>query len=464
MVNIFMHISELKILLRRFVYDYGYYSMILTLLSLGYLSYCFNIISDYTQDKRNILSDTSRQVLNEMHSPIIIQAFASETEEKGRYFRKSVQSLISRYQYHKHDIQLSFVDPSKNPALSRRYGIRGEGEWLVSYENRQEKMSLPYSEEAFTNLLIKLKTANKHKIILINGQSNSELNDTSEHGLSKLYNFIKQHGWKIEHLSLGHDYPFDIGCTLLIAGPIKKLPDSTIEAIKNHILGGGNVIWLLGDSRFDVQPLVEALNLELSSGLVVDPQNSVYGLPLTTVSASHYAKQHELFHDFSLKTYFPNTRRVALSPSFNHAWKAQHLINVAATGWLSKSATRLQPSKTHFVDGEDIPGPISVAVGFERNFNQKKQHLVVIGTDEFLSNQYIDVAGNSAFLERLMRWGMSDSPKLQITAKPLKDTIILIPENGWDQQLLLLVFNGFQFVLPLLLFVSAFFTWRRKYR
>lgn len=427
---------------------------------LGYIAYKFNFIQDYTQNQRNVLSIESKHVLHDMHSPIEIQAFASDSPAKGRYFRKSIQTLINKYQQHKSDISLTFIDPSTNPTSSRDYQINDEGEMIVQYQNRQEKMQLPYTEEALTNLLLKLQYADHQHLLLMQGHQEPSHQDTTANGLSKFSNLVKTHGWNIESASFKN--PSNSNSIMMLIAPRSPYHANELQIIHKHLLAGGNLIWMLGTPDNDIQPLADALGISLEDGIVVDPSISAYGLEKTAALSSQYSQKSIITQDLKLRSLFPNVRRVVTNQTYNKIWKANHLIGVAENGWLSPSTAVSHKNKLIFNAETDTQGPINIAVSLERVVNQKSHRVLVIGSHEFINNQNIEFSGNSELIKRMLSWTINHHPQTSIIQKPLKDTVVIVPDDSFNRALLLILFNGFQFALPLTLFVLGYFVWKRK--
>ena len=109
-----------------------------------------------------------------------------------------------------------------------------------------------------------------------------------------------------------------------------------------------------------------------------------------------------------------------------------------------------------------MQGPINIAVSLERIVNQKNQRILVIGSHQFLNNQNIHFSGNSELIKRMLSWTVNNYPHASISQKPLKDTVVIVPDDNFNRTLLLILFNGFQFALPFTLFVLGYIVWKRK--
>lgn len=431
--------------------------LLIAALAIGYFSYHFNLMSDQTENLRNTLSDESIQVLKNMPNSISIIAFSTNSPYKGRYFRKSILALVKRYQQHKQNIQLTFIDPTKEPKLSRDFQIKSEGEWVVSYEGRSEHMTLPYTEESFTNLLLKLKHAKTQSIHYITGHQEPSLTQQSPEGFASFTKAVFQNGWKINNTQLNGQQDSD--GVIIINAPHQTYSEKELELILDHLSKGENLIWLLDEEpAHDIEALIDALGLDISQGIAIDPSNTQYGMDATLVTSNQLSNNHSITRDFALRGLFPKARRVSVTQKTMQDWKVTHLIGVAKNGWLSGER---KPSLQYNAE-KDTLGPISIAVALERKVKEKNQRILIIGNHQFLNNQHIQSSGNQALGLRMFEWLINNYPQISLPPKPLRDSIVLIPQDSSNKNILLLLFNSFQFLIPLLLWTYGLILWQSR--
>ena len=92
---------------------------------LAWLSQRYSYESDWTATGRHTLSNTSITLLSRIEGPVQITAFAS------KQVQPVIKEFINRYQKHKPDIELSFVNPDLEPDKTRAMGITVEGELVI---------------------------------------------------------------------------------------------------------------------------------------------------------------------------------------------------------------------------------------------------------------------------------------------------------------------------------------------
>ncbi len=449
--------------------------LLLLTLVLGVLAWHFNIISDHTNNHRNTLSKASIEVLQALPGTIEISAFCSNSPYKGRYFRKSILSMVQRYQHVHQDMHLQFIDPSISPTLAREQQVKKEGEMIIRYRGQQKRMYLPYTEEAFTNVLLQLQHGERAPLLFSTGYGETALDSEAADGASHLAEAIRAAGLQaISSASLKHtsslekkpapkNLPIEKLPTIVLAGATHPYTQDQVNAIQSHIGKGGSLIWLVDDPAAQgLQPLAESLALDISKGMVIDPANRQFDIPLHALSTQRYSGQGPS-HEFSLRTFFDQAHAIVRYRQPQDPWRTLPLVAAAERGWTSMAYRPAQPGKLPAFNPEtDSQGPATIALALEKTLaSGELQRIMVIGSAGFFSNVQQQRGGNLAFTMQSLQWVVNNQPSITLPVAPLRDSIILLPSQ---QTWLMLLFNGFQFGLPAVLFLAGWLRWRRKHQ
>jgi len=118
---------------------------------LQWLSTDYHLRFDWTRGSKNSLSDASVEAIKRLDQPVTITAFASQRQN----LREGIRELLGRYQQHKPDIVLEFVDPDTDPERARKAGVRFGGEVIVEYGESSEILTR-FDEETITNAFVRL--------------------------------------------------------------------------------------------------------------------------------------------------------------------------------------------------------------------------------------------------------------------------------------------------------------------
>ncbi|MGQ0578619.1 MAG: GldG family protein [Betaproteobacteria bacterium] len=406
---------------------------------------------DLTHSQRNTLSQASAEVLKQMAGPIDVTAYATAQDAEGD-IRRSVQTFLAPYQRAKNDFMLDFVDPREQPQKAQAAGVRINGELVIAYKGRNEHLT-NLTEQELTNLLVRLARSTERQVMSLDGHGERKLDGRGNHDLGEFGNQLVAKGFKTAALNLAQaqDVPENIS-VLIIAGPRLDLLPGEAGKIRRWVETGGNLLWLIdNDSLRGLQALADVLGLDLISGTVVDPRASGLNLPPTFALASGY-RPHRITENFAMTSVFPYARRIAANEATK--WQFQPLVEAAQSGWLETGAI---DDNVAFERNRDIRGPIVVAAALERDLGSRKQHVVVAGTGEFLSNQYVGLLGNLDLGVNMVNWLAGDEALITVQPRTRSDLSLELSRVG-----LALIGIGFLVIAPLAFLAAGGVIWWRR--
>lgn len=426
---------------------------------IAFLSYRYHTFIDFTQDNRNSVSQVSKSILKQMKGVVAITAFAPEDE----MLQQNIRHFIARFQRTKSDIQLSFINPAKYPKIAQEAKIKAKGgELIISYQKASEHLIPPYTEQDLTNVLARLLHQQQKAVMVLDGHGEHSFtsNKSREYGefgrqlIAKGFNLFTTN-LTAEKNPLKHD---DL---LIIAGPKSSVLAEETANIRNHIDHGGNLLWLLDDENLHgLDGVAKQIGLEVSPGVVIDKSTTTFGTSPRTVFGVQYG-HHAVTESFRVRTVFTDAKKISAQGSYENGWQVQHLVHVAANGWLETTpfSDEIDENLITFDEKNDRLGPINIALAIERKFGEKGQRIVVVGNTSFLSNQYISTGGNLELGLNMMQWLAGVDAVISIQPTILKDRhLILTSASSYKS-----IFVGFQILLPLtLLMIGAATWWRRR--
>lgn len=438
---------------------------LLLVILLGYLASQYRYAKDITQANRNILTQGSVNVLNQMKEPINITVFATKDDASGGdNFRKGMIDFVARYQRAKKNVHLTFINPSEEPKLAQDAGIKNDGEVVVEYQKRVEHITPPIAEQEMTNLLVRLSRTNQQAVMYLDGHGERNLIGVKNFDLGEFGKQLEAKGFKFANpdLTIAQAVPSN-GAMLVIAGPQVDVSEVEAKKIKAYLEAGGNLLWLLDDNNLHgLQEVADYLGLQVSPGIVMDMASAQYGADARVSFASLYG-EHAITNNFMLRTLFPEAHEVTARGNDDNGWKVSNLVEVAPNGWLSsdKLAKNVKPV---FNEKKDKRGPINIGVALERTYGKKGQRIVVMGNGNFLSNTFITNGGNLDLGVNMVNWLAGDDKLITIQPMPLKDINVTIPDTDSGRIIAWTVFHGFQYFIPLAMMIAGFFLWwkRRK--
>ena len=457
---------------------------LLFVFSLSWLASITNQHWDWTQDQRNSLSDSSVSVVKRMSFALNIQAYVSETNSE---MRRQVETLISRYQRHHANIVLNFIDPSKQPELVRKHAISAEGELILEYENRTDRLS-EISEQGFTNGLMRLLHNSETPVLFLEGHG-----ERSPHGGAS-YNYLnwrkqlEAKGFKIKSINLASNKQLEEQTGLLIIADSKQpLLANEKTQIREFLDKGGNLLWLTEPkSNGHLNFLAEYLGIEMLPGTIVDLSAQLVGIEDPRFAIVSDYTQHPITFGFNLTTVFPIAR--ALEFNGDEQWDSEVFLETLPRSW---SETDELKGELVYDSQHDIIGPLGIGIAltrpltkdqfdqeFEKNNDvgvgdalaiddeplsddtqQAMQRIVIIGDADFISDAYLGQAGNQELAINIVNWLSESDDLLNIPATIPFDANLQLSVN--EKQVLSVLFMALMPIVLLAIGLAIFFKRRR---
>lgn len=443
--------AKLRLWLRR-------HNRVFTLLLLsatgfaGFLSQSYHWQMDLTQNTRHSLSPASHKILREMHGSVSVTAYATLPDPQHGDLRQPIRDFVARYQTIKPDLSLKIVDPVMEPLPTREAGVRVNGELVLTYQGRSEHLAM-LNEQDFTNTLMRLARGHERLVMALGGHGERKLDGGASHDLGEFGRQLSHKGFRTEALTLALVPEVPAGTSVLVlTQPATDILGGEADKIKRYLARGGNLLWLAEPAPLHgLQAVAEALNLNLTPGIVIDPAGRELGLPLATAVAAQYGP-HPVTAQFDLVTVFPRARAVGVND--DPGWRATPLIEAAPRGWLENG---IADENAAFDPDKDIAGPVVIGLALEKNLEDNRQRVAVIGSGEFLSNAYLGNGGNLDLGINLINWLAGDDRLITIQPKTTVDAALNL-NKPTDMALA----AGFLVILPLSFFSAAALVWRRR--
>lgn len=189
-----------KIRFQLFVQNWLFVVLFLSLVGmLGYLTREFHVERDVTQAARNLLTEGSVNVVKKMQGPVNITAFV-ENDDPER--KKAIHDFVARYQRAKSDINLTFVNSTKEPKRAQEADIRKDGELVVEFKKRTENLVPVYTERDLTNVLVRLQRSESRAVMYLDGHGERSLIGEKNFDLGEFGHQLGTKGFKLANPDL----------------------------------------------------------------------------------------------------------------------------------------------------------------------------------------------------------------------------------------------------------------------
>ncbi|HEY7536276.1 MAG TPA: GldG family protein [Thermodesulfobacteriota bacterium] len=443
---------------------YGANAFIFSLLVLGilvvlnYLAYKRDARLDVTEGKLHSLSDQTIKLANNLDKGIEVLAFFKEVGVDRREF----QDLIKEYTRKSDRIKVKFIDPDKEPGVSKKYGVNEYGTVVLVSGDQSVKVKLEdlisggivdNSEEEITNAIIKLSKNNKKAIYFLAGHGERDIKDDTEpKGFGNLKHALEGESYDVKELVLLSESSIPKeNSILVVAGPKKPLIEKELGAIKKYLDQGGKAVFMIEPrSGDDLVSLLKNYGFDIKNDIIIDPSSKLVGggdiAPIVTEYPSH-----DITRDFRFATIFPYAR--SISANRNDKIKTTVIANTSQYSW-AESDFSLFDKGTAQQDPNDKHGPLGVvAVGETRD----KARIAVFGSVDFVSNRYFDFSGNGDFLLNTVNWLEGDEDLISIRPRLSKEGKLTLTGNQMR-----IIFSITVIILPAIVLFSGIAVWWKR--
>ena len=430
---------------------------------VAWLSTKYHYQADWTANGRNTLSTASVAVLAEIKEPLKVKVFVNETGP----LKQCVGDLLRRYQRHKSDMQLEFINPDTDPDLVRKLAITMNGEMVFEYQGRSEKVAAPNSiadEQSITNALQRLTRSEERWLVFLEGHGERSPFGQANHDLQTWAKELEAKGFKLKGLNLATQPVIpDNTAVVVIAGPQVNYLPGEVKVIEAYLQRGGNLLWLADpDGLHGLDAVAEQLGVALAPGVIVDPTTQMFAINNPTFAIVGEYGMHPVTQNFDVLTIFPMAAGLTLEA--RKGWQGDNFLTTTEKSW---SETGVLAGSISFDATKDIPGPLNIGVSVTRTLGSdgkdqgeaqgKQQRVIMIGDGDFLSNAYLGNGGNLNLGMNIVNWLSRDEQLLSIPAKTAPDTSLNLSKTDS-----VIIGFGFLLVLPVILLASGLVIWLKR--
>jgi ABC-type uncharacterized transport system involved in gliding motility auxiliary subunit len=398
---------------------------------------------DTTEARQFSLSQQTKKIVTSLKDDLRFTAFfKSNSEGKAKDLLSEYSNLSSR-------VRFEFIDPDRQPAIAKNYGIRSYGTIVVEYGTNAERVTSA-TEEDLTNAIIKVTRDKKKKIYFLTGHGERDIEDVERTGMASARKAIEEENYEVESLFLADkiEIPED-GSVLVIAGPKNELLPNEKEMINKYLKKGGKGLFML-DPRpsAGMEEFLREWGIEVGDNVVVDVTGigKLFGFGPEMPLVTSY-ERHEITKGFTnYMTAYPMARSVTPKDEKEEGLQVKSLVKTQSQSW---AETKLG-KQVKFDADKDIPGPISIAVVATKetevtngtnttNPSKKaKTRLVVFGDSDFASNQLFGFQANGDLFMNSIGWLAEEEDLISIRPRDPEDRRLHLTES---QSKVILIFS-----------------------
>ncbi len=422
--------------------------------TVAYLSTRYSTTFDWTAYARASLAPQSRALLKTLNGPLEVTSYASP----GTGLRPAIRSFMARYQRYKPNLMLRFVDPAEHPGAVRLAHISVDGELVIRYHGRQQRLS-QLTEQSFTDALAALIRGGQRRVVFITGDGERAPYGKANADLGTFMATLSAQGVTALPLNFSQVAGVPKNTSLVVlASPLAQLSSAAVAALLQWVQNGGNLLWLTdpGHSSLGLNPLWQVLGLTRLPGEIIDPRSAALQVRNPRILVISRYPANPITHGFAMNTLFPGV--APLAHTARNGWTIKTLLQSSTQSYSAPVATG-PPAAFDPAQG-NLRGPLDFGYTLFRPRPQQptQQRVVVTGDGDFISNTFLGNGGNRSLGQRIFNWLLHDDRLVRLPPRSAPDRHLALGQTGLNLEVL-----GFLILLPLLLAgFGSILAWRRR--
>lgn len=428
---------------------------------------------DWTRSQLYTLSEKSLSILRALDRDVDVFVFMDE----GSELFEPTRELLARYAAASPRIEVSVIDPVRNPAraqqLVQKYQVERAAVVFESGDDRRiveeaelgdydyEAMQMGGApeltgfkgEQQFTGAIVELVEQRKPSLLFTTGHGEPSLDSFEPRGFGRLQRFLGTDNFAIEEwASLGKDAVPAGTDLIVVAGATKPFVQPELDLLARFLRGGGRVLVLLdpdlaAEGRVGDTGLAGWLRdfgVEAGDDLVIDPTNLLPFFSAETIFAGSYGTHPitDALRQARVPVVFSAARSVR--PAAGGGARVTTLVETSGEGWGERQLDELSAVSK---GPEDLGGPVSLGVAVELAGASPRGEeagaeageaaggpaagrMVVYGDSDFATNGQLDQPGNATLIANTLNWMVQRETHLGIAAKePEQVRLSLTPQQ-----------------------------------
>ncbi len=430
------------------------------LLRTGLIVICFAMVvalgnrlyarKDMTELSHHTLKPQSIASVSLLVDPLDVEVFINPHDPHS----EAVTDLLSKFQTHKNNINVTLTDPALDPTRMRSLNVAAGGEIFLRYQNRTQRLT-QLSEQSLTLAMQRLARADSRRVTFTVGHGERAINGETNADLSLFARQLSDSGFELDTINISEQTTLDATHgTLVIAGPMRRFLANEVMLLLEYISNGGNLIWLTEPASDDgLNAIAVELGIERLPGVVIDVAAQQLQVERPDFAIANEYSRHQATEGFSTVTLFPQA--AGLNVQAEREWQVSALVQSGKQAWTETGALT---GKVAFGDDpREVSGPFPLVFALEREKANKQQRVIVAGDGDFLADAWIGNGGNRDLGNRLFNWSADDNAMIGIGAPARPDAQL----NLSRVSMFLLAGTAF-LLLPGLMFSAATGVWYRR--
>ena len=415
---------------------------------------------DLTRAGNNTLAPQSVLAAKRLSKELVVVGLFVPGSGNGQ---PEAEALIALYAAQSPNVKYSSEDPTRDPAIVKKYGVTQTNTVVLDYGGKTELLLQgSQSEQDFTSALLKLESDRTPMVCWAVGDGERALTDTNQStGYSAVATLLGNNNFAHQDVLPAAQTSIPSTCDeLVILDPTSALPDAAVKAVDAYLAGGGRLLvaaepWAKDPTSTDsVNAILKPYGVAFSGALVIegDPSRAVAQNP-TIPAVVDYGRSPITADIQGIVSFYPETTSITGTPAAGV--KAVSISSTSAGSYgIPKIRSDLSRQKG------DLPGPFTIMQTLEQPAGGGKTRIVAVGTQAFAQNGTLPPNNNDANLELILgslQWLAGQDDLIALPPKPDRALPLSLTQ---DQQSTVIFITAV--LMPGVIVVAGVAVWWRR--
>lgn len=418
---------------------------------------------DSTANKRYSLSQETHKIVGNLKQDATILYFNQSTR-----FAQA-RDLLDEYKNLSPRVHVRYVDPDKNPQLTRADGVQNMDTAVVEIGDKKATATA-LSEEGITGAFIRDLKTNTRTVCFVTGSGEHQIDGGGRDGLSDFKSELDKESYETKSIDLLSTAQVPADCTVVVvAGPRHDYPQPEVDAIQKYVQGGGRAMLLLDpplkgrvtniSTNGALDDMLSGWGVTLQKDLVLDmnPIGQLTGTGPEVPLVTSYDAQPIVADLKGSATGFPISRSLDVHDTPHTTVQALFRSSNSSLADTNLGATEIRVN-----DPSNRKGPLTLGAAGTYNTGKSGKsgspgRFVVVGSSTWITNSFLGFQGNSDLAVNAINWLASDEDLISIHPKPPDNRKVTMTRAQMS-----MVRMTSQFILPLIMILLGTLIWWRR--
>jgi gliding motility-associatede transport system auxiliary component len=307
---------------------------------------------------------------------------------------------------------------------------------------------LDAEEEKLTNALVKVTRSGKRIVYVLKGHGEREIGNTDRNGFSQAKEQMEKANYEVKELVLAREPKVpDDAALVIFPGPRTDFFPPELQALDAYLGRGGKAFFMATPFQGEaLAKYIQKYGITLDDDVVIEvnPIAQVFGVGPLVPIVSQY-ESHPITKDLGgVAVLFPLTRSMEAAKTPPAGVNVTALARTSSRSWGETDKSVFQHGEAKPDPGEKT-GPLPVAMvatldeqaqaspqskpaGSPAAEDKKpaKSRIVVVGTADFASNQFLGAQGNRDFFLNVVSWLAEQEDQISIRPKDTRQNPVVL--------------------------------------